>query len=384
MLQDVTDAALAHLELDELLDELLTRVRDALATDTCAVLLLDDTGTELVARAAKGLEEEVERGVRIPVGEGFAGRIAATGAPVQIEDLDRADVVNPIVREKGIRSLLGVPLVAGGRLIGIIHVGTLKRRRFTRDDTNLLEVVAERVALGIDRALMYDELVRIGQVQRDFVALAAHELRSPASTVYGLAATLRARVDELDEATQAQLRETLYEQAERLRRLVDQLLDLSRLDSRTVEIRRARVALKPHLESVAHAVAPAGGKIEVYVSADLEAEVDASAIEHVVGNLITNALSYGAPPITVTAECKDRHLRIAVEDCGEGVQDDFVPYLFDRFQRSERSRTHAAGTGLGLAIAQSYAHAHGGDLIYTQLRPHGSRFELVIPAVPNG
>jgi signal transduction histidine kinase len=384
MLQDVTDAALAHLELDELLDELLTRVRDALATDTCAVLLLDDTGTELVARAAKGLEEEVERGVRIPVGEGFAGRIAATGAPVQIEDLDRADVVNPIVREKGIRSLLGVPLVAGGRLIGIIHVGTLKRRRFTRDDTNLLEVVAERVALGIDRALMYDELVRIGQVQRDFVALAAHELRSPASTVYGLAATLRARVDELDEATQAQLRETLYEQAERLRRLVDQLLDLSRLDSRTVEIRRARVALKPHLESVAHAVAPASGKIEVYVSADLEAEVDASAIEHVVGNLITNALSYGAPPITVTAECKDRHLRIAVEDCGEGVQDDFVPYLFDRFQRSERSRTHAAGTGLGLAIAQSYAHAHGGDLIYTQLRPHGSRFELVIPAVPNG
>src|SRR5262249_59331678 len=120
----------------------------------------------------------------------------------------------------------------------------------------------------------------------------------------------------LDEPTQAQLRETLYEQAERLRRLVDQLLDLSRLDSRTVEIRRARVALKPPLESVANAVAPARGDVEVYVPVGLEADVDPSAIEHVVGNLITNAIRYGAPPITVTAECKDRHLRMAVEDHG--------------------------------------------------------------------
>jgi signal transduction histidine kinase len=379
-LQDVTDAALAHLALDDLLDELLIRVRDALEADTCAVLLLDDTGTELVARAAKGLEEEVERGVRIPVGKGFAGRIAASGTPVQIEDLDRADVVNPILREKGIKSLLGAPLVAGGRLIGIVHVGTLTPREFTDDDVTLLQVVAERVALGIDRALVYDELVRIGHVQRDFVALAAHELRSPASTVYGLAATLRARVNELDDATQAQLRETLYEQADRLRRLVDQLLDLSRLDSRTVEIRRTRVPLKPHLQSVVRAVEPVGGDIDVRVPAELEADVDAAAIEHVVANLVTNALRYGAPPITVTAECNDRHLRIVVEDRGEGVQDDFIPFLFDRFQRSDRSRQIAGATGLGLAIAQSYARAHGGDIFYMPAKPRGSRFEFVIPA----
>jgi signal transduction histidine kinase len=382
-LQDVTDAALAHLELDELLDELLMRVRDALETDTCAVLLLDDTGTELVARAAKGLEEEVERGVRVPVGKGFAGRVAATRAPVQIEDLDHADVVNPLLREKGIRSMLGVPLIVAGRLLGIMHVGTLTLRNFTEDDTNLLQVVAERVARGIDHALMYDELVRVSQVQRDFVTLAAHELRTPAATVYGLAMTLHARVDELDEGTKAELRETMYEQADRLRRLVEQLLDLSRLDSRTVEIRRARVALKPHLESVARAVVPIAGEIAVQVPAELEAEVDASAIEHVVVNLITNAIRYGSPPITVTAECKDRHLRIAVEDRGEGVQDEFVPHLFDRFQRGERSRAVSGGTGLGLAIAQSYAHAHGGNLVYTPLRPQGSRFELVIPAVPD-
>jgi signal transduction histidine kinase len=383
-LQAVTDAALAHLSLDDLLDALLTRVRDALDADTCAVLFLDDTGTELVARAAKGLEEEVERGIRIPVGQGFAGRIAATGEPVQIEDVDHADVLNPVLREKGVKSLLGAPLIAVDRLLGIIHVGTLTPRSFTVDDATLLQIVAERVALGIERALVYDELVRMGQVQRDFVALAAHELRAPATTVYGLAATLRARADDLDAETLAELRNTLYGQADRLRRLVDQLLDLSRLDSRTVHIKRARVALKPHLESVVKSVATPEDDVVVRVPTDLEANVDASAIEHVVSNLVTNALRYGAGPITVSAEASDRHLRIAVEDRGEGVQDDFVPFLFDRFQRSDRSRVSPGGTGLGLAIAQSYAQAHGGDLVYTPVEPTGARFELVIPSATNG
>ena len=97
-LQAVTDAALAHLPLEELLDELLERIREALEADTCAVLLLDETETELVARAAKGIEEEVDRGVRIPVGSGFAGQIAAERKPVVIEDLNHAYVVNPILR----------------------------------------------------------------------------------------------------------------------------------------------------------------------------------------------------------------------------------------------------------------------------------------------
>lgn len=383
-LQAVTDAALAHLSLDDLLDELLNRVRDALDADTCAVLLLDETGTELVARAAKGLEEEVERDVRIPVGKGFAGRIAATGEPVQIEDVDHADVLNPLLREKGVKSLLGAPLIAVERLLGIIHVGTLTPRSFTVDDANLLQIVAERVALGIERALVYDELVRMGQVQRDFVALAAHELRAPATTVYGLAATLQSRAHDLDAETLAELRDTLYAQADRLRRLVDQLLDLSRLDSRTVRIKRGRVALKPHLESVVSAVATPEDDVVVRVPTDLEAYVDAVAIEHVVSNLVTNALRYGAGPITVSAEASDRHLRIAVEDRGEGVQDEFVPFLFDRFQRSERSRLSPGGTGLGLAIAQSYAQAHGGDLVYTPAEPTGARFELVIPSPTNG
>src|SRR5258706_15031086 len=110
-LQWVTNAALAHLRLDALLDALLVRTRQLLDVDTCAILLLDDETNELVARAALGIEEEVEQGVRIPVGQGFAGRIAAEKVPVVLDDVDHADVLNPILHDKGIKSMLGVPLV---------------------------------------------------------------------------------------------------------------------------------------------------------------------------------------------------------------------------------------------------------------------------------
>ena len=145
----VSDAALATLSLDELLATLLERIAEVLRTDTAAVLLLDEAAGELVARAAKGIEEEVEQGVRIPLGKGFAGRIAAERRAVTIDDVDHADILNPILREKGIRSLLGVPLIVEGEVLGALHVGTLTPRKFTDDDRELLQLAADRAALAI-------------------------------------------------------------------------------------------------------------------------------------------------------------------------------------------------------------------------------------------
>src|SRR5438270_523832 len=99
-LQALTDAALAHLELEQLLSSLLLRTRELLDVDSCAVLLLDEEAQELVARAAVGIEEEVERGVRIPLGRGFAGRVASERRPVVLDDVDHADIFNPLLREK--------------------------------------------------------------------------------------------------------------------------------------------------------------------------------------------------------------------------------------------------------------------------------------------
>ena len=167
--QRVSDATLAHLSIDDLLDELLNRVREILDTDTAAVLLLDETRNELVARAAKGIEEEVERGVRIPVGKGFAGRIAAERKPVALNRVDHSTVLNPILFQKGIRSLLGVPLLAQGEVVGVMHVGTKTRRRFTPGETELLQLVADRVALALRVRLSDRSRVVIEAFQRTFL-----------------------------------------------------------------------------------------------------------------------------------------------------------------------------------------------------------------------
>jgi anti-sigma regulatory factor (Ser/Thr protein kinase)/putative methionine-R-sulfoxide reductase with GAF domain len=156
----LSDPALSELGLEEFLDELLIRVRDALAVDTVAILLLDEESQQLVARAAKGIEEEVERGVRIPIGEGFAGRVAAERVAIFVADVDHADILNPILRQKGIRSLLGVPLIVEGELIGVLHVGSLNPRRFDQRDLAILQIAAGRAAPGIERARLFSALER--------------------------------------------------------------------------------------------------------------------------------------------------------------------------------------------------------------------------------
>jgi serine phosphatase RsbU (regulator of sigma subunit)/anti-sigma regulatory factor (Ser/Thr protein kinase) len=152
--QRVTEAALAYLDLEDLLNELLSRVKEILRVDTAAILLVEDDGRTLAARAAKGLEEEVERGFRLPIGRGFAGRVAATRAPVVIPDLDNSPVtvVNPLMREKRVRSLLGVPLIIRGEVIGVLHVGSLSQRDFNEGDVELLQLVADRIALNIEHS----------------------------------------------------------------------------------------------------------------------------------------------------------------------------------------------------------------------------------------
>lgn len=168
-LQSVTDAALANLSVDQLLEELLVRVSEALGADTAAILLLDRAKGELVARAAKGIEEEVKAGVRIPVGRGFAGTIAATRQPMTIPEVDHSIVLNPILKEKGIRSLLGVPLVAQRVLLGVLHVGTLVPREFTPEDTALLQLVGDRVALAINAGLYERERAVARMLQRSLL-----------------------------------------------------------------------------------------------------------------------------------------------------------------------------------------------------------------------
>lgn len=147
-LEAITDMALSRLAVADLLDELLDRVRELLDVDTAAILLMDVHARQLVATAAKGLEEEVRQGFRVSVGRGFAGRIAQTRRPLAIDDVTPDDVVNPVLLDKGIRSLLGVPMFAGDEVVGVLHIGSLTHRVFTADDIHLLRLVADRAGIA--------------------------------------------------------------------------------------------------------------------------------------------------------------------------------------------------------------------------------------------
>lgn len=142
----VSDADLSHLDVDELLAELLDRIRSILEADTAAVLLRDGDSPYLVARAARGLEDEVHQGVRVPIGVGFAGAVAARREPVLLDRVDRTTVANPILWEKGIKAMLGVPLINRDVVIGVLHVGRLSEHPFTHADAELLQVAGERVS----------------------------------------------------------------------------------------------------------------------------------------------------------------------------------------------------------------------------------------------
>lgn len=150
-LEAVTDIALSRLDVEDLLPELVDRARELLEADTAAILLMDESEQFLVATAARGLEEEVRQGSRVPLGRGFAGKIAAERRPIAIDEVTPATVVNPVLLRKGVRSMLGVPLVSGGHVVGVLHVGSLEPRSFGADDVELLERAADRAVAAIGK-----------------------------------------------------------------------------------------------------------------------------------------------------------------------------------------------------------------------------------------
>src|SRR6202045_493404 len=183
-IEAVTDAALSRLDEQALLGALLERVKTVLGADTAAVLLLDQSASQLIATAASGIEEEVRQGVRIPLGTGFAGRVAATREPVILSHVDHTTVRNPLLVDRGIKSLLGVPLLVGGKVIGVLHVGSLSGRPFGQQDADLLQMAADRAAFALHSLMSQDDAL---------AAVALHRSLLPATLPVVPGADLAAR-----------------------------------------------------------------------------------------------------------------------------------------------------------------------------------------------
>lgn len=259
---------------------------------------------------------------------------------------------------------------------------------FGNEEIELLQSLGALTGLAIDRTRLFSQerearrqLEHADELKSNFIALAAHELRTPVTSVHGVVSTLDRLHDQLSDADRRELEEALRTQSERLRRLVDQLLDLSRLEGEAVTLHPVPIQVREEVEQLVDAWTPEKDvKVDVQIDRGLKAIVDPTVFERVVTNLITNAVRHGAPPIRVSAAQSDRHFRLAVEDSGTGVPPEFVDNLFELFSRSAEARARGLGSGLGLSIARSYARAHGGDLVYSAAQGSGARFEFVIPS----
>jgi len=175
-IEAVTDAALSRLNEHALLETLLDRVKKTLQADTAAVLLLDQSAGQLLAAAASGIEEEVTQGVRVTLGTGFAGRVAATRQPVILTEVNQRTVSNPLLVERGIQSLLGVPLFAGGQVVGVLHVGSLSRREFSQEDVELLQLAGDRAALALRSMMAQDDAQAAVALHRSLLPAALPEV----------------------------------------------------------------------------------------------------------------------------------------------------------------------------------------------------------------
>lgn len=373
--QIITEAALSHLSIKGMIDDMLTRVREILHTDTVAILLVEKQGDELVAWAAKGLEEEVELGVTIPVGVGFAGSIVAKRKPIIIEDIDKAYVHNPLLREKGIKSLLGVPLMIEGRAIGVIHVGMLSPRRFNEEDTRLLRLIADRLALAIDHARLYEversartEAEEANRLKDEFLTTLSHELRTPLTPIIGWIHMMRGGA--LGEHETAHGLAVIDKNSYALTRLINDLLDMSAIVSGKMHIERLPVLLAAVVQEAIETVSAESTLRDIRIEcvpfkADEAVMIygDRTRLVQVFWNLLINAVKFSGRGghVRINCETDASAARIHIEDEGEGISPDFLPFIFDRFRQSDGSKTRKhGGLGIGLSLVKSFVEAHGG------------------------
>jgi PAS domain S-box-containing protein len=411
-LQAITDSALRQVKLADLLPTLLDQIRQVMAVDNVAILLVNRSDQTLTLAAAQGAEEDLTDQVRIPIGEGVAGRIAATQAPLIVDDLRAVEVANSLLHEQ-FRSLVGVPLLADGQLIGVLHADSAAPRRFTDTDARLLQLVAERIAHLIDRARLYteeqaarrqaetaraNELAAREMSQRldEFLSVASHDIRAPVAVIQGNAQQALRDFDHLlaDEklsdlgADLSALRESLAEAvvgADRLVRLVDMLFDIVRARTGNLELRFAVCDLASVVRAYVEAqrvVAPDRTiRLEAPEDQPVLVNADADRLGQVLSNYLSNALKYSPDDSVVVArlEVSAGLAVVSVQDEGPGLPWEEQSRVWNLFHRApgvkvQSNRVSAGSLGLGLHVCKQIIELHHGQVGVESVEGHGSTF----------
>lgn len=325
-------------------------------------------------------------------GAGVAGIAFERVAPFIVNDYQSWEGASATAREAGQQAALGVPLVRQGMPIGAIVARSYDpAHRFTDEDGQLLALFADLAVAALTAAEAFEqqraavgELERLSRAKSDFVSIVSHEFRTPLTGIRGFSEMIRD-----DDLTPEEIREyaaNINTDAQRLSRMITDMLDLDRMESGRMELAREPVDVNAIITEAAERVranSPAH-PLTLDLAADLPAVFgDTDKITQVVTNLLSNAVKYspGGGPITVTTRAESGRIHVSVRDRGLGIPKEAHESVFERYSRIETGATrHIQGTGLGLPIVRQIVEMHGGRAWVESALGEGSDFQFTLPA----
>ncbi len=390
------------LSLETLLDRAVNMIRDRFGFYHATVFLLDQRGEYAEARAATGEAGRLmlQSGHKLRVGSrSVVGQTAERGEPVVVNDVRTSPVhrPNPLLPETLAEA--GFPLRVGERVIGVLDVQATQAHAFTADDVRVLQLLADQLAVAVENARAYElarraleDMRRADELKSQFLASMSHELRTPLNSIIGFSKVILKGIDGPINDLQRQDLEAIFNAGQHLLGLINDILDLSKIEAGKMELNIAEVNVA---EVVRHALATTQVLIKekpVELVAEIEPDlpplrVDPKRFRQILLNLLSNAAKFTkrghirvrayreVDPFTAYSE-----IVIAVEDTGPGIAPDHVRQLFQPFYQVDSSLTREVeGTGLGLAITRNLVELHGGRIWVESEVGRGSTFYVAFP-----
>ena len=398
-LGEVSHAVNSTLDLETVLTTIVAKATQLSNTEAGAIYVFDDASREFRLRATYGMDDEIIAAIRdrhIHLGETAIGRAVEQRTPIQVPDIqsDPSSVLDVIVRA-GFRGHLTVPLLGAGRIVGALVVRRKKPGEFPQSTVDLLQTFATQSVLAIQNARLFHEIEATGrqlaeasQHKSQFLANMSHELRTPLNAIIGVTEMLREDAESLNQDLEPLDR--VLGAGRHLLALINDILDLSKIEAGRMELQLESFALAPLITDVVKTIEPLVAKNANQVAVQCDPTIgtmhaDQMRLRQALLNLLSNAnkfTDHGTITIDARQEQGDNRdwVTIAVADTGIGMTPDQMGKLFQEFSQADASTTRKyGGTGLGLAISRRFCQMMGGDITVESAPGHGSTFTIRLP-----
>jgi signal transduction histidine kinase len=399
-LGEVSHALSSTLDVDVVLDTIVTRANDLIGADGCTIFEYDEAAEQFHLRATRNLEPrlvELARGTPLRKGDqGILGRLPSERQPVQVPDITRGSYSSPIsaaLIEAGYRAVVAVPLIREDHLIGALTMNRKTPGEFPSETIQLLQTFATQSALAIQNARLFRELADksrqlevASQHKSEFLANMSHELRTPLNAIIGFSEVLTDRMfGELNEKQEEYLKD-IYASGTHLLSLINDILDLSKIEAGRMELELTEFDLPTALDNAIVLVRERAARhgISLHKSFDErlgQIHADERKVRQVVLNLLSNAIKFTPEGgrIEVQAAPKDGQVEVSVSDTGVGIAPEDQEAVFEEFRQVGTAAKKVEGTGLGLTLCRKFVELHGGRIWVKSQEGVGSTFTFTIP-----